>query len=159
MRLPKPAKPVRLLERELEQAAVDLLTADGWYAEKTELNYSERKKKAVGVRGMQDRRFTRPLTDTLNPFLIEQILVEFKREKGGKIGSRAEKLRIHQVAYHAHMRRLGFMTWIAGKDFPPTIDGFREFYCKSTLARSVRQQQHVGNDSTREPRRSFQEAR
>lgn len=125
---------VRALEADLEKHAVDLLETDGWYAEKTELNYSFRKRKSTGVAGMQDHRFTRPA----GGYLVEQLLVEFKREKGGKIGGRAEKLRIDQRGYHAYMRRLGFKTLIAGEDFVPTPEGFFNFYLASGLARKVR---------------------
>ena len=53
------AKAPRIMERHIEEAVCALLEIDGWRSWKMEENFSERKMKRTGERGMPDRLFLR----------------------------------------------------------------------------------------------------
>jgi hypothetical protein len=55
--------------------------------------------------------------------------IEFKALKGQP--SKA------QLDWHAKERARGALTWIAGVDFPASVEGFRAHYLASGLARSA----------------------
>lgn len=130
-----------LLERDIEKTCCDLLRADGWVVRKMEQNYSERKKKRVGERGMADVLCIRYSQHSMIEDRCQHCTVlwlEFKRlvpSKRGKVWPRATKAAIHQSAWHTLERKRGALTLIAGKDFPASIEGFREWYKESGLMR------------------------
>lgn len=133
----------RILEKHVEQAIVDYLTLDGWHCRKMEQNFSEKKRKTVGEKGMPDQQCIRygyfaagerPRICSLDA-RAENLWIECKRERGGKIGSKAEKARIEQKAWHARERERGALTIILGEDCPATVDGFIAWYAASGLQR------------------------
>jgi hypothetical protein len=135
------ASALRLTEAQLERQVCDYLASDGWICRKMEQNYNERKRKAVGEKGMADRlciRYAGLGDDAFYRSEAEVLWIEFKRAIFTKRFTRAEKARIEQRAWHALERQRGALTLIAGEDFPPTIDGFREWYKASGLARRVK---------------------
>lgn len=145
----------KLLEKDLERAVRDILEWDGWIVRKMEKNYSERKRKAVGEAGMADLMAIRYydhnerlLCDmhSSNCPCAEVLWIEMKRlvaapERVRRNGvqrqkwPRATQAANHQKAWHARERERGALTLIAGEDFPATIEGFKEWYKASGLAR------------------------
>ncbi len=77
----------------------------------------------------------------VTPCQAEVLWVEWKRERGGNgkraLFTKAEKAKIHQVAWIEQERARGALVLLAGVDFPATIDGFQEFYRQSGLRRRV----------------------
>lgn len=129
------AKIPRLTEAQLEKQVCDFLAADGWICRKTELNYSERKRKRTGEQGMPDRLCIRYFPRIISMFrhprhdVLAQVLwIEFKRDGKGVAS-------IAQRAWHTLERKYGAETIIAGEDFAPTIDGFRWWYERKGLVR------------------------
>lgn len=145
-RLLERAKGPRVLEKHIEQAIVDYLTLDGWICRKQEQNFSEKKRKIVGELGMPDQQCVRYCDARHSVGMSKQSVnrlraspelfwIEVKRERGGEIGSKAEKARIDQKAWHARERERGALTVILGEDCPATVDGFIEWYALSGLQR------------------------
>lgn len=122
---------IAALERDLEKAASDFLALDGWRVLKQELNWSERKKKSVGEKGMPDRLYIRyGLTGTIghSEAGAQVMWGEWKRV-GGKPSAA-------QLKWHEIERARGALTFIAGVDFPATIEGLQVWYSKSGLQRN-----------------------
>ena len=127
---------LRLLETDVERACVRLLELDGWIVRKQEQNFSKKKKKSVGEKGMADRLCVR----YGGPPHAEVLYIEFKRlvpSKRGKVWPRSTRAAIHQKAWIAVERKRGALVWLAGEDFPASIEGFREFYRNSGLCRNA----------------------
>lgn len=148
-RLPKSIP--RITERQLEDACCAYLELDGWVCRKMEQNFSERKRKVVGEKGMADRlciRYGKSAPEILGCFSLggcgcaELMWIEFKRERGGDgkkvLFTKAEKAKIHQVGWIAAERARGGLVLLCGVDFPPTIEGFQKFYRESGLCRRMR---------------------
>jgi hypothetical protein len=55
--------------------------------------------------------------------------IEFKRP--------GEKPKKHQTLWHIKERARGALTLIAGEDFPASVEGFRQWYAGSGLARRI----------------------
>lgn len=146
----------KLLEKDLERAVRDILALDGWIVRKMEQNYSERKRKSVGEPGMADLLAIRYSDKGIFANLklqkcypmgqAEVVWLELKRlvaspERVRRNGvqrqrwPRATQAANHQKAWHVRERERGALTLIAGEDFPATIDGFRDWYRASGLAR------------------------
>ena len=130
----------RILERDIERTCTDFLELDGWRSLKTDPVSRREWGKGFGEKGMADHlyiRYGRFNNATANPYrkpgamaINAQVLwIEFKR-RGGKAAA-------HQKAWHARERARGALTLILGEDCPASIEGFREFYMKSGLARRV----------------------
>lgn len=137
---------MRLLERDIERTCTEFLSLDGWRCLKTDPVSDRSRGKGFGEKGMADCLYIRYLSACEGkgcsdgaecPVRSEVMWCEWKRERGGKITSRAEKAKIHQKAWHAAERARGALTLIAGEDFPATIEGFQQWYMKSGLARKV----------------------
>lgn len=125
-----------LLEADIERAIVDYLALDGWVCRKMEQNFSERKKKVVGQRGMADQLCVRygPTSGTpslcVERAMYTQVMwLELKRRTG--------KAMAHQKAWHEAERARGALTLIAGIDFEASISGFMTWYRASGLRRRV----------------------
>lgn len=125
-------------EAHIEEACTRILELDGWRSFKMEQNFSEKKLKSVGEPGMPDRLYMRPtmkyppsLPHSSMALYTEVFWVEWKRLRG-KSPTKASQ---HQKDWHALARKQGALTYIAGEDFPATIEGFREFYKSSGLMR------------------------
>jgi len=123
---------MKILEKDIERAIVDILTLDDWRCFKMEQQFSEKKTKLIGEKGMPDQLCIRygfcqyteegPATRS-----VELMWIEVKR-KGGQAGE-------HQKLWHLLERKRGALVLVAGYDFPASVDGFREFYKKSGLMR------------------------
>jgi hypothetical protein len=111
---------VKVYESDIELAGTQIMGWDGWRSFKMEQNFSEKKRKSVGEPGMPDRLYLRYDSGDI-------VWIEWKRLKG--------KAAQHQKDWHARERARGAKTYIAGEDFPATIDGFRDWYRKSWLMR------------------------
>lgn len=139
--------PPPLLEKSIREACADILILDGWRRLPMEQNFSEKKRKTVGEPGMADDLFIRyawigcnksPEFQGWHREDAQALWVEWKRllpVKRGKTWGRATKASNEQKAWHALERSRGALTLIAGEDFPASVDGFRDFYKASGLAR------------------------
>lgn len=136
----KPA--LELSEADIARTCSDLLQADGWRMLITDPVSDRARGKGFGELGMADRLYIRyvPPRDKdkrrwrIDAAVVAEILwIEWKRTRRG----RATKPTEHQVAWHEAERARGALTLIAGIDFPATIEGFREWYAASRLARRV----------------------
>lgn len=125
-----------LRERDIEKACSDFLALDGWRRICTD----PPRMRGLGVqeKGIADCLYIRyrpryeqfgPCTNVerLNLSASEVMWIEWKRPRG--VTSK------HQTAWHVAERARGALTLIASVDFPPTYDGFVEFYRKSGLLR------------------------
>jgi hypothetical protein len=141
----------RLREKDIQQTCCDLLIADGWRRVRLEQNFSERKRKTIGEAGMADDLFIRynkfpggpPSVPygSLRRSYTQVLWIEWKRElpptRKPPSWPRSTKASITQEAWHALERSRGALTLIAGVDFPASIEGFRDWYATSGLARKV----------------------
>lgn len=128
-----------LAEAQIETTCVAFMVAEGWRPFKMEQQFSEKKRKTTGEAGCADHLFLRyavmpedvPIEARV---LVDVLWVEFKRltAKG-----KATKASPAQMLWHVCERARGAITWIAGVDFTPTIEGFRNHYAASGLARKV----------------------
>jgi hypothetical protein len=116
---------MKVLEAHIELAGTQIMEWDGWRSFKMEQNFSEKKQKSVGEPGMPDRLYLRYDSGDI-------AWIEWKRIKG-KLATKALQ---HQKTWHARERARGGKTYIAGEDFPATIEGFRNWYCRSGLMRN-----------------------
>lgn len=60
------------------------------------------------------------VTAVLKAPACEALWIEWK-----KLGGKASP---HQLAWIAHEEKRGALVWLAGEDFPATIEGFQAFY-------------------------------
>jgi VRR-NUC domain len=121
-------------EAQLEAAVRDILAYDGWIVRHLEQNWSDRKRKTVGERGMPDLLAIRygymdpqPLDSASAAAVAEVLYIELKTPRG--------RVSPEQRAWHLYERKLGALVWVAGETFPATVDGFRSFYAASGLQR------------------------
>ncbi len=70
---------------------------------------------------------TMPMRESRVRAEAETLWIEFKSASG--------KPKKHQVEWHDKERARGALTWIAGVDFPASIEGFRAHYRASGLNR------------------------
>lgn len=132
-----------LTEAHIQQACSSYLELDGWRALRTDPTSDRARGKGFGEVGMADHLYIRYLTNwrmlldnghrvTLPAgYGFAQIIwVEYKSASG--------KLKPAQLQWAAAERARGAMVWLATRDFPPTIEGFQNFYRASGLARNVR---------------------
>lgn len=133
-------KTLRISEADIEQTCTEILEWDGWRAFKTEYNFSEKKQRAFGEEGMPDHLYIRygcrsraraggPETSTDKEVwaMCDVMWIEWKALNG--------EASVTQKEWHAYERQRGALVLCAGIDFPPTIEGFREFYAASGLQR------------------------
>jgi hypothetical protein len=112
---------VKPSESQIQKACEDILRAHRWRILRFEQNYSVRKRKVVGERGMPDVLAMRYYRGTTT----QSVWIEFKTPKG--------KPSDIQLRWHATERLLGAFTAIAGLDFPATIEGFEIWAKKNGL--------------------------
>lgn len=138
----------RLKEADIQRTCVDFLALDGWRPLKTDPCSDRNRGKGFGEKGMADHLFlrvpdvkeyvlrARRASLTRGPFPAASVLaaaqgqilwVEFKRP-GTVPTSR-------QHDWHYLERYNGFLTVLAGVDFPADIDGFMAWYRVSGLMR------------------------
>ncbi len=128
------AKAPLISEAQIQNTCTDWLALDGWRAIVTDPPHM----RGLGVteKGIPDRLYLRYTTP--NPLRLFNLLptalascelfwCEWKR-KGGKAAT-------HQRAWIETERARGALVWIAGEDFPASIEGFMEHYRHSGLCR------------------------
>lgn len=121
----------KVTERTLQETASDFLGLDGWRRIRTDLPHL----RGLGVqeRGIADDLYIRYAGASSGERVsrCDEILwIEWKAPNGVTAQ--------HQLAWHEAERARGALTWIAGIDFPATIEGFQTHYFHSGLARKVR---------------------
>ena len=132
-------------ERDIERTCSDFLELDGWRSLKTDPVSDRARGKGFGEIGMADRLYIRygdiELFDRhigqkepndypwmkCKRWNCEVLWIEFKSAKG--------KPSLKQLDWHRAERARGALTWIAGVDFPASIEGFMAFYRQSGLLR------------------------
>lgn len=118
--------PGKLRERDIQEACCDLLALDGWRRLRCETVSRREWGKGFGERGMADDLFIRYADQsevTNHSGRADIMWCEWKSATG--------KAAAHQKAWHQAERMRGACTYIAGEDFPRSVDGFLEFYRKS----------------------------
>ena len=143
-------KPRQKIEQGIAATCVEFMELDSWRAIKMEpisrrewgkgtgevgqpdylfLRYNaQRPGNLPPVRELQGHRLPGTLQSCAAP--AEALWVEFKRPGG--------KTSLKQLEWHEAERARGALTWLAGIDFPPTVEGYRAHYMASGLARRVR---------------------
>lgn len=111
-----------LLEAHIEEQIAQYLALDSWYTRHLELNYSERKQRSVGERGMPDLL---ALRYHALPGWANILWIECKRP-GGVISR-------WQREWKERERRRGAVVITASIDFEPSLEGFIDWYEKSKL--------------------------
>jgi hypothetical protein len=115
-------------EHMIEAECTKLLEQDGWRALRTDPVSDRGKGKGFGELGMADHLYLRYNSLDSGGVVRDQVLwIEFKSAKG--------KPAKHQIEWHTKERARGALTWIAGVDFPPSIQGFVMKYRQSGLNR------------------------
>lgn len=136
-----PKRPRQHPERDLERAATDLLGLDGWRSLKTDPVSDRARAKGFGEVGMADWLYIRYLSQYSPEWArhliakrrptwmasTEVVWIEWKAP-GGKATQ-------HQLAWIAAERARGALVWLAGVDFPVTLEGFFQHYAASGLMR------------------------
>ena len=130
---PEPAWPAAVPEQKAEDVPESLIEAecchllaeDGWRILKTDPVSDRGRGKGFGEPGMAD---TLAIRYGRQGAAAEVAWFEWKAPGG--------RVRKHQVAWHTREQARGAMTAIAGVDFPPSIQGFRDWYDASGLARA-----------------------
>lgn len=125
-------KALRVSEADIEKTCSQILEWDSWRSFKMEQNYSERKQRRTGEAGMPDRLYIRytPVrtwlpAETLS--LCEVMWIEWKA-LGGRVSQAQQDWQVAEVAR-------GALVLCAGRTFPASIEGFKEFYKTSGLQR------------------------
>jgi len=128
-------KPAKLSERDIERTCSDFLALDSWRCLKTDPVSDRQRGKGFGEIGMADMLYIRyACSQMMGAASIdaEVLWIEWKRlDKNGKPTTASAR----QREWHTLERARGALTWIAGEDFPATIEGFQEFYRASGLLR------------------------
>ena len=121
--------PIRKLrahpERDLEKACSDLLQCDGWRLLKTDPVSDRRRGKGFGEIGMADCLYIRYLRRATGD--SEVMWIEWKAPRGKPSGA--------QRLWIAAERARGALVWLAGADFPASVEGFLAHYQESGLMR------------------------
>ncbi len=123
------------LEAPIQAECIQLLIEDGWWPLRTDPVSDRKRGTGFGAIGFADYTVFRPMRVTqLVPLqkmpagcACEVLFLEFKSPKGSPSKE--------QLKWHRNQRAMGFATFIAGVDFPPSVQGFKEFYRASGLAR------------------------
>ncbi len=129
-------------EASIQRTCTEWLALDGWRAIVTDPPHM----RGLGVteKGIPDRLYIRydgraqiwkdqdkemglPFNNSCH--VGEILWIEWKK-KGGKSA-------LHQLAWHAKERVRGALIWVAGVDFPASIEGFQKFYRNHHLRRKI----------------------
>ena len=119
-----------MTEAQIERQCSDFLALDGWRLVKTDPCSDARRGKGFGERGMADCLYLR--YGTARPEAPQRasgdiLWVEWKGPKG--------RVAPHQAQWHIEERARGAAVVVAIQDFPPTFEGFTDWYRKSGLLR------------------------
>ncbi len=116
---------LKVTEADIERTCSELLEWEGWRALKTDPCSDRKRGKGFGEIGMADCLYIRYMKTSM--CLAEVLWIEWKSRHG--------KPSHIQLDWHARERARGGLTFIAGVDFPASIEGFREWYAQSGLQR------------------------
>jgi hypothetical protein len=116
---------MKISERDIERTCTEYLQLDGWRILKTNPCSDKSRGKGFGELGMSDTLAIR-YSNCLGGY-AEVVWFEWKSEFG--------ILAKRQLSWHLAERARGGITFIAGKDFRASIDGFLEWYRGSGLNR------------------------
>jgi hypothetical protein len=131
----------RIVEKEssIQQACTDMLLLDGWRVLHTDLKHL----RGMGVQepGIADDLFIRYWTGCINqiektpPYesWAQVLFIEWKRIDPRGLRTKASQ---KQKDWHTLERKRGALTLIAGQDFEPTTEGFKNWYVNSGLMRN-----------------------
>jgi len=134
--------PQKLTERDIAKTCSDFLELDGWRPIKMEPISRREWGKGTGEKGQADYLYVRykaickdhpdKMVAMKKGVLcgypwVELLWIEWKSAKG--------KPKPHQLDWHRAERARGALTWIAGVDFPASIEGFMDHYRHSGLLR------------------------
>lgn len=132
-------KATALSEAHIEQSCSEWLALDGWRRVITD----PPKLRGMGVteKGITDGLYIRYAAavgrDTSfvkgGTSYAEVLWIEWKRHRPGR--RTATKAMLHQLTWIAAERARGALVWLAGVDFPATIEGCQEHYRNSGLMR------------------------
>lgn len=130
-------KPV-VYEKNIQSDCTQWLALDGWRPLRTDPVRDRRRATGFGEPGMADHLYIRygahgrgcKCFGKAGCVGAQIVWIEWKRPK-----SEAKQ---HQLDWHAKERALGAVVLLAGIDFPPTVEGFKEYYRNSSLRRNVR---------------------
>ena len=118
-------------EAQIEETGSSFLALDGWHSLVTD----PKQLRGMGVTepGMADRQYRRPVMHEGPKHLgyAQLVWIEWKRVRKGKPTKTSPK----QNTWHGKERARGFLTLVAGVDFPATIEGFQAWYRASGLMR------------------------
>jgi hypothetical protein len=132
-------------EAGIQSLCVEFMQQDGWRPLRTDPVSDRGRGKGFGELGMPDYLFIRydgmdnvlefaepvdSATEICVAALCQIIWIEWKSYRG--------EVKKHQRAWHIAERARGALVWVATEDFPPTVDGFREYYAASGLMRRAR---------------------
>src|SRR5579863_5951908 len=109
----------KITEAGIEKAVCDLLMLDGWRCFKMEQNFSERKEKRIGEKGMPDRLFIRYGAG------VDAEVLWIETKAPGKIPD------VHQILWHEAERGRGSVVLVVD-----SIEWFRGWYFWSGLCRN-----------------------
>jgi len=124
---------LKVSEADIERTCTELLELDGWRSFKMEENFSERKMKRTGEKGMPDRLYLRynwayEFRVTYRRVIADVLWIEWKANGG--------KPSLAQRNWIAAETKRGAMVLLAGTNFPASIEGFKEWYRNSGLMRN-----------------------
>jgi antitoxin (DNA-binding transcriptional repressor) of toxin-antitoxin stability system len=120
----------------IEGECTKILEEDDWRAWRTDPVSDHNRGKGFGELGMADHLYIRytPMAAVREWRFVatapaQVMWIEFKRP--------GEKPKKHQTLWHIKERARGALTLIAGEDFPASVEGFRQWYAGSGLARRI----------------------
>ncbi len=143
----------KLSERHIQNTCSEWLVLDGWRRVRTDP--AQLRGLGVSEPGMADDLFIRYDPVSACEFCPDHrghctncratayvLWVEWKRQTGGSgkraLFTKAEKAKIRQRGWIEAERTCGALVWLAGEDFPASIEGFQQHYIKSGLSRKWR---------------------
>jgi hypothetical protein len=115
-----------MTERHIQETCTEWMALDGWRTIITDPPHL----RGLGVteKGIPDRLHLRYLKGmAFKPAAADVLWIEWKK-KGGKAMA-------HQRTWIETERIRGALVWLAGEDFPASIEGFQAWYRKSGLMR------------------------
>ncbi len=134
-------KPKGPSEAQIQQACDDFLALDGW--RKIVTDPPHMRGLGVSEKGIPDRIYIRyegnAYREGLRPLPVGDVLIVRAEVLWVEHKKRGGKSAQHQKAWHAAERARGALVWLAGEEFPATIEGFQAHYMASGLNRRIAQ--------------------
>lgn len=124
---------LKVSEADIERTCSDILALDGWRVLKTNPCSDRSRGKGFGEVGMADCLYIRYNADNTSGRVVcsfcQAMWIEWKASGG--------KATLDQISWQWTEQKRGAFALIAGRDFPASIEGFKEFYRKSGLMRKT----------------------